>query len=165
MRARLHPIARPPDGGATAELPWSIVSELHADRTVAHARPASASAHREPLTARAAKNYDPLKRPRRQDWDGELVENGAFYMTTKECLMKHKCRLGEKMVLLEMEEHTFTELDSLVDWLVVTNMSKDFGFAPPKGARGASSLPPAAKLAAAALLSACVAAAVVARRK
>ena len=45
-----------------------------------------------------AKNYEPLKRPRRQDWDGELVENGAFYMTTKACLEKHKCRLGDKMV-------------------------------------------------------------------
>merc|ERR1712014_373171 len=30
-----------------------------------------------------AKNYDPLKRPRRQDWDGELIENGAFYLTAK----------------------------------------------------------------------------------
>jgi hypothetical protein len=36
-----------------------------------------------------AKNYEPLKRPRRQDWDGELVENGAFYMTTKACLEKY----------------------------------------------------------------------------
>ena len=24
----------------------------------------------------SAKNYDPLRRPRRQDWDGELIENG-----------------------------------------------------------------------------------------
>lgn len=29
---------------------------------------------------------------------------------------RNSCRLGDKMVLLEMEEHTFTELDSLVDW-------------------------------------------------
>jgi len=26
-----------------------------------------------------AANFDPKKRPRRQDWDGELVENGMFY--------------------------------------------------------------------------------------
>ena len=31
----------------------------------------------------AAKNYDPIKRPRRQDWNGELIENGAFYFTKK----------------------------------------------------------------------------------
>jgi len=78
-----------------------------------------------------AKNYVPVKRPRRQDWDGELIENGAFYMTTKACLEKHKCRLGDKMVLFEMEEHTFTELDSLVDWQVVTNMTEDYGYWPP----------------------------------
>merc|ERR1740124_1873280 len=66
-----------------------------------------------------AKNYEPLKRPRRQDWDGELIENGAFYLTRKAVLQKHDCRLGGKMVLQEMAEHTFTELDSLVDWEIV----------------------------------------------
>ena len=34
-------------------------------------------------------NYDPAKRPRRQDWDGELIENGAFYFTTKEVISPH----------------------------------------------------------------------------
>ena len=29
----------------------------------------------------AAKNYDPINRPLRQDWNGELIENGAFYFT------------------------------------------------------------------------------------
>ena len=33
-------------------------------------------------------NYDPLRRPRRQEWDGELMENGAFYITSREALMK-----------------------------------------------------------------------------
>lgn len=31
-------------------------------------------------------NLDPAHRPRRQDWDGELVENGSFYFTTKELI-------------------------------------------------------------------------------
>jgi CMP-N-acetylneuraminic acid synthetase len=51
--------------------------------------------------AATAKNYEPLKRPRRQDWDGELIENGAFYLTRKAVLQKHGCRLGGKMVRLE----------------------------------------------------------------
>ena len=80
-----------------------------------------------------AKNYEPLKRPRRQDWDGELIENGAFYLTRKAVLQKHGCRLGGKMVLQEMAEHTFTELDSLVDWEIVAGMSKEHGFWPPAG--------------------------------
>ena len=52
--------------------------------------------------AATAKNYEPLKRPRRQDWDGELIENGAFYLTRKAVLQKHGCRLGGKMVLLTL---------------------------------------------------------------
>ena len=47
-----------------------------------------------------AKNYEPLKRPRRQDWDGELIENGAFYLTRKAILQEHGCRLGGKIVRL-----------------------------------------------------------------
>jgi len=75
-----------------------------------------------------AKNYEPLRRPRRQDWDGELIENGAFYYFTKANWTAHKCRLGGKSVLYEMEEHTFTELDSLVDWKVVSHMAADYGY-------------------------------------
>lgn len=81
--------------------------------------------------AATAKNYEPLKRPRRQDWDGELIENGAFYLTRKAILQKHGCRLGGKIVLQEMDEHTFTELDSLVDWEIVAGMSREHGFWPP----------------------------------
>jgi len=36
-------------------------------------------------------NLDPLRRPRRQDWDGELCENGSFYIATKDLLMKKGC--------------------------------------------------------------------------
>jgi hypothetical protein len=32
-----------------------------------------------------------------------------------------------------MAEHTFTELDSLVDWEIVAGMSKEHGFWPPAG--------------------------------
>jgi len=28
-------------------------------------------------------NFNPKRRPRRQDWDGELLENGMFYFATK----------------------------------------------------------------------------------
>jgi len=83
----------------------------------------------DPKTKEAkAKNYEPLRRPRRQDWDGELIENGAFYYFTKANWEKHGCRLGGKVALLEMEEHTLTELDSLVDWAVVSHMVNDFGY-------------------------------------
>ena len=75
-----------------------------------------------------AKNYEPLRRPRRQDWNGELIENGAYYFFTKKNWEVNRCRLGGKMVLFEMEEHTLTELDSLVDWKVVSHMAADYGY-------------------------------------
>ena len=34
------------------------------------------------------------------------------------------------MALYEMEEHTLTELDSLVDWEIVTHMVADHGYMP-----------------------------------
>lgn len=33
-------------------------------------------------------NFDVTKRPRRQDWHGELIENGMFYIATRD-LIKH----------------------------------------------------------------------------
>lgn len=33
-------------------------------------------------------NLDPGKRPRRQDWDGELYENGSFYFATRDLIME-----------------------------------------------------------------------------
>ncbi|XP_025834045.1 N-acylneuraminate cytidylyltransferase-like [Agrilus planipennis] len=32
-------------------------------------------------------NFDPKRRPRRQDWDGELIENGMFYGAKREMIM------------------------------------------------------------------------------
>ena len=29
-----------------------------------------------------ATNFNPLHRPKRQDWKGDLLENGAFYFST-----------------------------------------------------------------------------------
>jgi len=43
------------------------------------------------------------------------------------------CRLGGKIALYEMEEHTLTELDSLVDWLIVSHMVEQYGYFPAKG--------------------------------
>merc|ERR1712113_764368 len=83
----------------------------------------------DPSTGEAtAKNYDPVKRPRRQDWDGELIENGAFYLTTKELFDHAQCRLGGKITLYEMEEHTLTELDSTIDWEIMKGLCQEYGY-------------------------------------
>ena len=62
-------------------------------------------------------NYDPLTRPRRQDFDGTLVENGAFYITKRSLLESTRCRLGGKIVVHEMSADTFHEIDEPEDLL------------------------------------------------
>ena len=67
-------------------------------------------------------NYDYLKRPRRQDFDGFLVENGAFYITSKESLLKTKCRISGKINVVKMDEDTYFEIDEPSDWLIVEKL-------------------------------------------
>lgn len=67
-------------------------------------------------------NYDPSKRPRRQDFEGYFVENGAFYLTSKINLEKHKNRISGKIGFVEMDEPTYFEIDEMSDWIIVENL-------------------------------------------
>lgn len=67
-------------------------------------------------------NYDYLNRPRRQDFDGFLVENGAFYITSKELLLKTKCRISGKINTVVMDDVTYFEIDEPSDWLIVEKL-------------------------------------------
>lgn len=69
-------------------------------------------------------NYNPLKRLRRQDFNGFLVENGAFYITSREKLLKTKCRISGKIGVYEMPEETYFELDEPSDWLIIEELLK-----------------------------------------
>ena len=64
-------------------------------------------------------NYDPALRPRRQDFRGMLMENGAFYITSRDLLEQYKCRLGGRIGIYEMPAETATELDEPADWQIV----------------------------------------------
>lgn len=61
-------------------------------------------------------NYSPSSRPRRQDFKGTLMENGAFYLTRKNTLEDERCRLGGKIGIYEMSEETAVEIDEPEDW-------------------------------------------------
>jgi CMP-N-acetylneuraminic acid synthetase len=61
-------------------------------------------------------NYNPLHRPRRQNFTGTLMENGAFYITKKEVLERYHCRLGGKIGVYEMDESSAVEIDEPEDW-------------------------------------------------
>jgi len=67
-------------------------------------------------------NYDPLNRPRRQDWDGILIENGAFFITSKESLFKTKCRLSGKIGTYTMPKSSGFEIDDVLDWMIAENL-------------------------------------------
>jgi len=69
-------------------------------------------------------NYDYLKRPRRQDFDGTLVENGAFYINTVGSVMRGKNRLSGKISIYEMEDFKAVEIDEPGDWTVAENMMR-----------------------------------------
>lgn len=64
-------------------------------------------------------NYDPQKRPRRQEFDGFLVENGAFYITGRESLLETGSRLSGNILCYEMPAETYFELDEPSDWEIL----------------------------------------------
>ncbi len=70
-------------------------------------------------------NYDCLSRPRRQEFDGFLVENGAFYITSKERLLKTKCRISGITKPYEMDSSTYFEIDEPSDWLIIEQQLKE----------------------------------------
>jgi N-acylneuraminate cytidylyltransferase len=67
-------------------------------------------------------NYDPLARPRRQDWDGELFENGAFYITGRTALLKSECRISGRVTAFEMSPETGIEIDRPRDWGIAARL-------------------------------------------
>jgi len=67
-------------------------------------------------------NYDPSNRPRRQDFDGCLMENGAFYLTRSQILKEYGSRLGGKIGIHEMAAETAIEIDDETDWVIVEQL-------------------------------------------
>jgi len=69
-------------------------------------------------------NYDYNERPRRQEFDGFLVENGAFYITSKERLVNYQSRISGNINIVEMDEETYFEIDEPNDWVIVEELLK-----------------------------------------
>ncbi len=70
-------------------------------------------------------NYDYKNRPRRQDWDGFFVENGAFYINSSENILKYKNRLNGNIGLYEMSESTYYEIDDISDWVIMESIQNN----------------------------------------
>lgn len=67
-------------------------------------------------------NYDYKNRPRRQDFDGMLMENGAVYGTTKAQFLESGIRIGGKISIIEMSEDSLIEIDEEEDWIIVEKL-------------------------------------------
>lgn len=64
-------------------------------------------------------NYDYLNRPRRQNFKGMLMENGAFYINKVSNIQRNGNRLGGKIGIYEMPEYTAIEIDEPDDWSIL----------------------------------------------
>ncbi|KAI1882313.1 hypothetical protein AGOR_G00249390 [Albula goreensis] len=72
-------------------------------------------------------NLNPAKRPRRQDWAGELVENGSFYFATRQ-LIENDLLQGGKIAYFEMLPEYSVDIDVDIDWPVAEQRVLRFGY-------------------------------------
>lgn len=70
----------------------------------------------------SAINYNFQNRPRRQDFDGILMENGAFYINSVKNIQESKNRLTGKIGISEMPEFTAVEIDEEDDWIIAEKL-------------------------------------------
>ncbi len=67
-------------------------------------------------------NYDYKNRPRRQDFAGLFMENGACYINKVENILKDNNRLSGKISVYEMPEYTAVEIDEPDDFLLIEKL-------------------------------------------
>ena len=70
-------------------------------------------------------NYNVYKRPRRQDFEGLFLENGAFYISNIETILRTKNRIDTPALLYLMSDESAYEIDEISDWLIVENLLKN----------------------------------------
>ncbi|KAL6118347.1 cmas [Pungitius sinensis] len=73
-------------------------------------------------------NLDPLNRPRRQDWAGELCENGSFYIATKHGIMNEALMQGGRVAYYEMKAEYSVDIDVDIDWPVAEQRVLRYGY-------------------------------------
>lgn len=77
-------------------------------------------------------NYDFRNRPRRQDFSGMMMENGAFYINTVKNILGSGNRLSGHIGIYEMPEYTATEIDEPEDWIYLEDLMRRHILSPKK---------------------------------
>ena len=62
-----------------------------------------------------ALNFDPVNRPRRQDWKGDLVENGMLYFARRHLIETDRVLQGGNCTYVEVPPNLSIEIDSSLD--------------------------------------------------
>jgi len=73
-----------------------------------------------------AENYDFKNRPRRQDFKGSLIENGAIYINKVKNILKYHNRISGNIGVYEMSEYTSVEIDEEEDWIIAESFMRKF---------------------------------------
>lgn len=72
-------------------------------------------------------NYDVFHRPRRQEFDGYMMENGAFYISSKFDVLKYQNRVSGNIKAYEMCEDSAFEIDEPSDWIIIEALMQKNG--------------------------------------
>ena len=73
-------------------------------------------------------NYDYRNRPRRQEFEGLVAENGACYINSVKNILCDKCRLSGNITYYELPSYTSYEIDEEADWKIVETLMEKFGY-------------------------------------
>ena len=73
----------------------------------------------------SANNYDIFNRPRRQDFMGFYVENGAFYICSRNSLIESHNRISGNISIVEMNEDSYFEIDEAGDLEIISALMKN----------------------------------------
>ena len=71
-------------------------------------------------------NYDYLNRKRRQEMEGQIIENGSFYIFKPEIIKKYNNRFGGKIGHSKMEFWKMFEIDNLEDIRMCRALMQEF---------------------------------------
>ncbi len=65
-------------------------------------------------------NFNPQKRPNRQEFTNQFIENGAIYISKYSAFKKSKCRVSGKIGFFEMAKELSVDIDTQLDLIQAT---------------------------------------------
>lgn len=70
-------------------------------------------------------NYNLDNKPRRQDYNGLLFENGAFYASRVRDIINSGQLISGRVCIVESDNHYNIDIDTPIDWLIAEAIAKE----------------------------------------